>query len=93
MSKPTIVTRATKGSALTWAEGDANITNLQTASPPNAGTTGQVLRKTSNTNWDMSWSTIIDDNSTTSTTSGWSASKLNATLGDISSALSAIQGT
>lgn len=27
----TIVTRASKGSALTWAEGDANITNLNTA--------------------------------------------------------------
>jgi hypothetical protein len=28
MAKPTIYTRATKGSALTWTEGDANITNL-----------------------------------------------------------------
>jgi len=28
---PTIVTRASKGSALTWAEGDANINNLNTA--------------------------------------------------------------
>jgi hypothetical protein len=31
MAKPTIVTRATKGSALTWTEGDANITNLRDA--------------------------------------------------------------
>lgn len=31
MAKPTIVTRASKGSALTWTEGDANITNLQNA--------------------------------------------------------------
>ena len=31
MAKPTIVTRATKGSALTWTEGDANLTNLQNA--------------------------------------------------------------
>lgn len=31
MAKPTIVTRAGKGSALTWTEGDANLTNLQDA--------------------------------------------------------------
>jgi hypothetical protein len=31
MAKPTIVTRATKGSALTWTEGDSNFTNLQNA--------------------------------------------------------------
>ena len=31
MTKPTIVTRAGKGSALTWTEGDSNLTNLQNA--------------------------------------------------------------
>lgn len=31
MTKPVIVTRATKGSALTWTEGDSNFTNLQNA--------------------------------------------------------------
>lgn len=31
MTKPVIVTRAGKGSALTWTEGDANVTNLQNA--------------------------------------------------------------
>lgn len=31
MAKPIIVTRAGKGSALTWNEGDANFTNLQNA--------------------------------------------------------------
>jgi hypothetical protein len=31
MAKPIIVTRAGKGSALTWVEGDANFTNLQDA--------------------------------------------------------------
>jgi hypothetical protein len=31
MTKPVIVTRAGKGSALTWTEGDANFTNLQDA--------------------------------------------------------------
>jgi hypothetical protein len=41
MAKPTIVTRATKGSALTWTEGDANFTNLQDATlTVKAGTGG-----------------------------------------------------
>jgi hypothetical protein len=31
MTKPVIVTRAGKGSALTWTEGDSNFTNLQNA--------------------------------------------------------------
>lgn len=31
MAKPTITTRATKGSALTWTEGDTNLTNLRDA--------------------------------------------------------------
>ena len=31
MAKPTIVTRAGKGSALTWTEGDSNFSNLQNA--------------------------------------------------------------
>ena len=41
MAKPTIVTRATKGSALTWTEGDANFTNLKDATVTiKAGTGG-----------------------------------------------------
>jgi len=31
MTKPVIVTRASKGSALTWTEGDSNLTNLRDA--------------------------------------------------------------
>jgi hypothetical protein len=31
MAKPTIVTRAGKGSEVSWVEGDANFTNLQNA--------------------------------------------------------------
>ncbi len=31
MAKPTITTRASKGSALTWTEGDTNLTNLRDA--------------------------------------------------------------
>lgn len=42
MTKPTIVTRAGKGSALTWTEGDANLTNLQNATITVAGDTGSV---------------------------------------------------
>lgn len=41
MAKPTIVTRAGKGAALSWTEGDANVTNLQNATVTlKAGTAG-----------------------------------------------------
>ena len=40
MAKPTIVTRAGKGSALTFVEGDANFTNLQNATLTVAGGSG-----------------------------------------------------
>lgn len=41
MPKPTIVTRATKGSALTWTEGDQNLENLRDATiTVKAGTGG-----------------------------------------------------
>jgi hypothetical protein len=40
MAKPTIVTRAGKGSALSFVEGDANFTNLQNATISVAGDSG-----------------------------------------------------
>lgn len=40
MTKPVIVTRATKGSALTWTEGDSNLTNLRDATVTIAGDSG-----------------------------------------------------
>lgn len=40
MTKPVIVTRAGKGSALTWTEGDSNLTNLQNATVTVAGDSG-----------------------------------------------------
>jgi len=44
MAKPTIVTRTSKGSALTWTEGDANLTNLQDATISiQAGTAGTTV--------------------------------------------------
>ena len=45
MAKPTIVTRASKGSALTWTEGDTNLTNLRDATITVAADSGsnQVL--------------------------------------------------
>jgi len=55
MAKPTIVTRTGKGSALTWTEGDANLTNLQTAAVPDGGASGEYLVKNSATNWDIGW--------------------------------------
>jgi hypothetical protein len=42
MAKPTIVTRAGKGSALTWTEGDANVTNLQNATLTVNGDSGSI---------------------------------------------------
>ena len=42
MAKPTIVTRAGKGSALTFVEGDANFTNLQNATITVAGDSGSA---------------------------------------------------
>jgi hypothetical protein len=35
---------------------------------------------------------VVDDNSTTSTTLGWSASKLNGIIGDIETAINTIRG-
>ena len=40
MAKPTIVTRAGKGSALTWTEGDSNLTNLRDATISIGGDSG-----------------------------------------------------
>lgn len=57
--------------------------------PSQTGNSGKFLT-TDGTN--ASWNVIVNDASTTSTTLGWSASKLNTTLGDISSALAAILG-
>ncbi len=42
MAKPTIVTRAGKGSALTWTEGDTNLTNLRDATITIAGDSGSA---------------------------------------------------
>ena len=42
MAKPTIVTRAGKGSALSFVEGDANFTNLQNATITVAGDSGSA---------------------------------------------------
>lgn len=43
MAKPTIVTRAGKGSALTWTEGDTNLTNLRDATITVAGDSGSIV--------------------------------------------------
>lgn len=92
MAQPTIVLRSEKGVALTWAEGDANITNLAAAALPTGGAAGDVLIKTGTDNYAVEFGSIIDDTSTTSTTKTWSADKLYTTLGDIEAALAAING-
>lgn len=43
MTKPVIVTRAGKGSALTWTEGDANVTNLRDATITVSGDSGSIV--------------------------------------------------
>lgn len=69
MAKPTIVTRAGKGSALTWTEGDANLTNLQDA----------TITVTDGTN-----SKAIDLNGTITFTGGTNISTaVNATTGEV----------
>lgn len=55
MAQPTIILRGTKGTALTWQEGDANFTNLAAAALPTGGTTGQVLVKNSDTDYDFAF--------------------------------------
>ena len=42
MTKPVIITRAGKGSALTWTEGDTNLTNLRDATISVAGDSGTI---------------------------------------------------
>lgn len=69
MAKPIIVTRAGKGSALTWVEGDANFTNLQNA----------TITVSDGTN-----SKAIDLNSTIQFTAGLNISlSVNSTTGEI----------
>jgi hypothetical protein len=60
MAKPNITTRATKGSALTWTEGDANLQALQEASVPDGGASGDILVKNSNTSWDYKWDSVAN---------------------------------
>ncbi len=65
--------------------GDLTISSL----PAQTSNSGKFLT-TDGSN--ASWLSVVDDSSTTSTTVGWSASKLNTTLGDIDAALAAIIG-
>jgi hypothetical protein len=69
MAKPTIVTRAGKGSALTWTEGDANLTNLRDA----------TITVTDGTN-----SKALDLNSTLTFTAGTNVTlSVNASTGAV----------
>ena len=58
MAKPSVTLRNIKGSPLSFAEGDANFTALQQASVPDGGTTGQILAKQSNTDYDYVWANV-----------------------------------
>ena len=57
MAKPSVTLRTIKGSPLSFAEGDANFTALQQASVPDGGSSGQILVKSTNANYDYAWAT------------------------------------
>ena len=67
MAKPTIVTRATKGSALTWTEGDNNFTNLQNATITVAGDSGTNQAIDLNGTITVSGGTALTSSMTTNT--------------------------
>ena len=78
MAKPTIVTRAGKGSALTWTEGDTNLTNLRDAT---IGITDGVTSGTLDLNDTLTFT--AGTNVTLSYNSGTKALTVNATGGGI----------
>lgn len=67
MAKPTIVTRAGKGSALTFVEGDANFTNLQNATITIAGDSGSAQALDLNDTLTVSGGTGLSSAMTTDT--------------------------
>jgi hypothetical protein len=67
MAKPTIVTRAGKGSALTFVEGDANFTNLQNATITVAGDSGSAQALDLNDTLTISGGTGLSSAMTTDT--------------------------
>ena len=67
MAKPTIVTRAGKGSALTWTEGDNNLTNLQNATITVAGDSGSAQALDLNDTLTVSGGTGLSSAMTTDT--------------------------
>ena len=67
MAKPTIVTRAGKGSALTFVEGDANFTNLQNATISVAGDSGSTQSLDLNDTLTISGGTGLSSAMTTDT--------------------------
>ena len=67
MAKPTIVTRAGKGSALTWTEGDTNLTNLRDATITIAGDSGSAQALDLNDTLTVSGGTGLSSAMTTDT--------------------------
>jgi hypothetical protein len=67
MAKPTIVTRAGKGSALSFVEGDANFTNLQNATISVAGDSGTTQSLDLNDTLTISGGTGLSSAMTTDT--------------------------
>jgi hypothetical protein len=67
MTKPVIVTRATKGSALTWTEGDTNLENLRDATITIAGDSGSAQALDLNDTLTISGGTGLSSAMTTDT--------------------------
>jgi len=67
MTKPVIVTRSSKGSALTWTEGDTNLTNLRDATISVAGDSGSTQSLDLNDTLTISGGTGLSSAMTTDT--------------------------
>jgi hypothetical protein len=85
MTKPTIVTRAGKGSALSWTEGDSNLTNLRDATiTVTDGTNSKAIDLNGTITYTAGTNVTLSVNSSTG------ALTINSTGGGGSSALSGL---
>jgi hypothetical protein len=85
MAKPTIVTRASKGSALTWTEGDANFTNLRDATlTVTDGTNSKALNLNDTLTFTAGTNVTLSVNATTGAVTINSSSSSSGTVTSVS---------